>query len=192
MGNLKNKKNPGNRRTHATQLKKQSAGIWSKSLGSILIGRNFRSTKMLRCGFLCVQIDFLLDTWTDLDETFGVYTVGSGVLHRVLFHFRSEPQNRKLAILPWNQLYFGIKFYREWQKSDFELIGSPYDIGETGNTGSFRKFQFMTSHIQYTYRLTPNFISDSMESKFLKFTHANFSGFSNFSFLTFWAILSHF
>ena len=54
----------------------------------------------------------------------------------VTFQYR---WNRKLAILPWNRLYFGIKFYRGSSKSDFESIGSPSDIVETGNTGENRK-----------------------------------------------------
>ena len=33
-------------------------------------------------------------------ETLGVYTVRPELLHGVPFHFRSESQNRKLAILP--------------------------------------------------------------------------------------------
>ena len=48
--------------------------------------------------FLCVQIDLLLDGWTDSHETFGVYIVRPGLLHGVLFDFRSELPNRKLAV----------------------------------------------------------------------------------------------
>ena len=47
---------------------------------------------------LCVQIDLLLDGWTNLHETLGVYIVRPGLLHGVLFDFRSEPPNRKLAV----------------------------------------------------------------------------------------------
>ena len=33
-------------------------------------------------------------------------------------------------------------------------------------TGSFRKYQFMTSHIQFEYHMTPNFTADSLEQIF--------------------------
>ena len=92
-----------------------------------------------------LYFDLLLDTWTDLHETMGVYTVRPELWHGVLFHFRSGPQNRKLAILPWNRLYFGIKFYRESSKSDFESIGLPSNIGETGNTGRSTHFRSFLS-----------------------------------------------
>ena len=45
-------------------------------------------------------IGLLLDTLTDLHETLGVYTVRPELFHGVLFHFRSGPRKRKLAILP--------------------------------------------------------------------------------------------
>ena len=51
----------------------------------------------MRC-ILCVQSYLLLDGWTDLPETLGIYTTRPGLLHGALFHFRSEPQNRKLAV----------------------------------------------------------------------------------------------
>ena len=35
------------------------------------------------------QVD--LDAWTDLHETLGEYSVLHGLLHEVLFDFRSEP-----------------------------------------------------------------------------------------------------
>ena len=54
-----------------------------------------------------------------LHKTLAVYTIRPGLWHGVLFHFRLEPRNRKLAILPWNRLYYGIKFYHEPSKSDF-------------------------------------------------------------------------
>ena len=44
---------------------------------------------------LCVTQQLLLDGWTDLHETLGVYITRLGLLHEVLFHFRSEPRNRK-------------------------------------------------------------------------------------------------
>ena len=46
---------------------------------------------------LCLTSYLLLDWWTDLHETLGVYTTRPGLLHGVLFHFRSEPPNRKLG-----------------------------------------------------------------------------------------------
>ena len=55
---------------------------------------------------LCVRSYLLLDGWTDLHETLGVhnnvyttvYTTQPGLLHGVIFHFRSEHRNRKLAV----------------------------------------------------------------------------------------------
>ena len=41
---------------------------------------------------LCVTSYLLLDGWTDLHETLGVYTTRHGLLHGVLFNFRSEVQ----------------------------------------------------------------------------------------------------
>ena len=111
----------------------------------------------------------LLQMLPILHESLATYTVRPRLWHGLFFHFRSGPQNRKLAILPWNRLYFGIKIYRESSKSDFESIGLLFDIGETrntGKTGSFRKFQCMTSHVQYTYHMTPNFTADLLEQIF--------------------------
>ena len=45
----------------------------------------------------------------------------------------------------WNLLYVGIKFYRESSKSDFESIGLPSNIGETGNTGRSTHFRSFLS-----------------------------------------------
>ena len=42
--------------------------------------------------------------------------VQPGLLHEVLFDFRLEPQDRKLAILPCNRPYFGTEFYIGLQK----------------------------------------------------------------------------
>ena len=47
---------------------------------------------------LCVTQQLLLDGWTDLHETLGVYITRLGLLHGVLFHFRSEPQTGNVAI----------------------------------------------------------------------------------------------
>jgi len=47
---------------------------------------------------LFVTSYLLLDGWTDLHETLGVYTVRPGLLHGVLFDFRTAPQNRKWAV----------------------------------------------------------------------------------------------
>ena len=51
----------------------------------------------MRC-ILCVRSYLLLDGWTDLHKTLGVYTTLPGLLHGVFFHLRSQPQNRKLAV----------------------------------------------------------------------------------------------
>ena len=45
-----------------------------------------------------LQDNLLLDGWTDLHETLGVYSVRPGLLHVVLFDFRTKPKNRKLAV----------------------------------------------------------------------------------------------
>ena len=50
----------------------------------------------------------------------------------VFSHFRSEPRNRKLAVLPRTRLYVAIKFDRESYKSNLASIRPPSDIGETG------------------------------------------------------------
>jgi len=68
------------------------------------------SWKIPRMWYLCVQIHFL-DTWTDLLETLGLNTVRPGLLDGALIHLRSETQNRKLAVLLWNRVYFRIKIY---------------------------------------------------------------------------------
>ena len=48
-----------------------------------------------------------------MHETLGTYRVRPGLLHGVLFDFRSEPQNRKLAIFPIDQVksYTPQKFH---------------------------------------------------------------------------------
>ena len=63
--------------------------------GIILLSQT-KKVKM-RC-ILCVRIDLLLDGSTDSHETLGVSIVRPGLLHGVLFDFRSEPPNRKLAV----------------------------------------------------------------------------------------------
>ena len=50
-----------------------------------------------RC-ILCVTSYLLLDGGTDWHGTLGIYRTRPGLLHGVLFHFRSEPRNRKLAV----------------------------------------------------------------------------------------------
>ena len=63
--------------------------------------KNFREiSQKIRKIKNCLPIGPLLDTLTDLHETLGVYTVRPELYHGVLFHFRSDPQNRKLAMLP--------------------------------------------------------------------------------------------
>ena len=47
---------------------------------------------------LCVTSYLLLDGSTDSHETLGVYTVRPGLLHEVLFDFRSASQNWKWAV----------------------------------------------------------------------------------------------
>ena len=51
----------------------------------------------------------------------------------------------------WNRLYVGIKFYRESSKSDFESIGLPSNIGETGNTGSSIHFRSFLSFLSWKF-----------------------------------------
>ena len=51
----------------------------------------------------------------------------------------------------WNLLYVGIKFYRESSKSDFESIGLPSNIGETGNTGSSIHFRSFLSFLSWKF-----------------------------------------
>ena len=48
--------------------------------------------------FLSVWYYFLIDRWTDLDGTLGVYTIRLWLSPEVPFHFRSKPGNRKLAL----------------------------------------------------------------------------------------------
>ena len=61
-------------------------------------------------------------------------TVRVGLLHGLLFHFRSEPQNRKLAFFPRNRLYCCTKFSLESIKTHFKLIGLLSDISGAKNT----------------------------------------------------------
>ena len=50
---------------------------------------------------LCITSCLLLDGWTDLHETLGVYTARPGLLYGVLFYFRSELHNRKIGYFWW-------------------------------------------------------------------------------------------
>ena len=60
---------------------------------SVHLVKPILNTKM-SC-ILCVTSYLLLDEWTDLHETLRAYTTGPGLLHWVLFHYRSEPGNRR-------------------------------------------------------------------------------------------------
>ena len=63
----------------------------------IEIGIIYQPSKM--AFILGVRLHDLSNQWADLDETLGVYITRLGLLHGVLFHFRSEPRNRRLEIV---------------------------------------------------------------------------------------------
>ena len=55
-------------------------------------------------------------------------------------------------------VYYGIKFYHESSKSDFESIGLPSNIAETGSTGSNRRFSYI-SIFDFTYAINISYDS---------------------------------
>ena len=59
---------------------------------------------------------------------FGGVQFDPGYCLGVFSHFRSEPQNRKLAFSSWNRLYFGTNFSLESIKIHFESNGFLSDI----------------------------------------------------------------
>ena len=73
---------------------------------------------------LCVTQQLLLDGWTDLHETLGVYITRLGLLHGVLFHFRSEPRNRKCGCFRKPEVGTGSWKYSRWKEN--KILGQKY------------------------------------------------------------------
>ena len=78
----------------------------------------------MRC-ILCVK-SYLLDGWTDLHETLGLYTTRPGLLQGVFFYFRSELHNRKICYFWWT----GSWKYRN-RKSKICLMKREYNFEST-------------------------------------------------------------
>ena len=77
-----------------------------------------------RRSILCVTQQLLLDGWTDLHETLGVYITRLGLLHGVLFHFRSEPRNRKCDCFRKPEVGTGSWKYSRWKEN--KILGQKY------------------------------------------------------------------
>ena len=73
---------------------------------------------------LCVTSYLLLDGWTDLNETLGVYTTRLGLLHGVVFHFRSEHRNRKYGCCRKPEVGTGSWKYSRWKEN--KILGQKY------------------------------------------------------------------
>ena len=83
---------------------------------------SLEETKMR--SILCVTQQLLLDGWTDLHETLGVYITRLGLLHEVLFHFRSEPRNRKCGCFRKPEVGTGSWKYSRWKEN--KILGQKY------------------------------------------------------------------
>ena len=73
---------------------------------------------------LCVTQQLLLDGWTDWHETLGIYITRLGLLHGVLFHFRSEPRNRKCGCFRKPEVGTGSWKYSRWKEN--KILGQKY------------------------------------------------------------------
>ena len=78
------------------------SNVASRNLPSIILSSTFTGLKIGS-----------IFKWSVIEhETLGVYTTRTGLLHGVVFHFRSEPQNRKLTV-------FGNRKLNEMKRETF-------------------------------------------------------------------------